>query len=435
MPTTTHVLEGPDLEALLARVPQELGPAATIVAANKLRSGGVGGFFARERFEVVVEVPDEADRPVEEPAAKPARGGRLRAALAGLGAPLSDPAPERAGFGAPLPDPARDRLAFGGPPPDLSTERDGFAGVLDRMVRDAGAADGPEPEPAFEPLVPTRLAPDPAPTPDLALAPEPTPRPRPRPRARTRHESPPEPVDSDDRFGLGGVAAVVRAAPSGVSAAAPVLDPRWLEQVGIPDALAPVPRSDREALVVELLRVMEQVPRTDPLPTGPGSVIAVVGPRQDALGVARRLADDLGTDPDAVVVAAPRSRSRSATRIDGPDQASEQRRSWRRRRGPTVVAVDAPPGAAGGPWVVDVLDALEPTMAWGVVDASRKPEDIRRWADHLGGLDALAVTGVEETCSPATVLAAGIPVGFLDGHRATPIRWTAVLARHLEVAA
>jgi hypothetical protein len=42
---------------------------------------------------------------------------------------------------------------------------------------------------------------------------------------------------------------------------------------------------------------------------------------------------------------------------------------------------------------------------------------------------------VVDTCSPATVLATGIPVGLLDGQRATPLRWTAVLARRLEAAA
>src|SRR3546814_19183357 len=88
MPTVTHTLEGPDLEALLARVPQELGPDATIVAANKLRSGGFAGFFAKEVFEVVVEVPEGARRPAAAPTAAAETTSRTRRA-----APLTaDPA-------------------------------------------------------------------------------------------------------------------------------------------------------------------------------------------------------------------------------------------------------------------------------------------------------------------------------------------------------
>ena len=47
--------EGPVLEDLLERVRAEVGPDARIVAANRVRKGGVGGFFAKEGFEVVVD--------------------------------------------------------------------------------------------------------------------------------------------------------------------------------------------------------------------------------------------------------------------------------------------------------------------------------------------------------------------------------------------
>src|SRR3546814_14769822 len=78
MPTVTHTLEGPDLEALLARVPQYLGPAATIVAANKLRSGGFAGLFAKEVFDVIVEVPEGARRPATAPTAAAETPSRTR---------------------------------------------------------------------------------------------------------------------------------------------------------------------------------------------------------------------------------------------------------------------------------------------------------------------------------------------------------------------
>ncbi len=62
-------LEGPELEPLLARVRNELGPSARIVHAEKIRSGGVAGFFARQRFELTVEVDPSVPRA---PAARPA---------------------------------------------------------------------------------------------------------------------------------------------------------------------------------------------------------------------------------------------------------------------------------------------------------------------------------------------------------------------------
>jgi hypothetical protein len=78
-----------------------------------------------------------------------------------------------------------------------------------------------------------------------------------------------------------------------------------------------------------------------------------------------------------------------------------------------------------------MIDALEPTMVWGAVDAGRKPEDLFDWSERLGGFDALGVTDVDATVSPAAVLQCGIPVGRLDGQPATPARWTSLLAPRL----
>ncbi|MGI9596583.1 MAG: hypothetical protein ACR2QK_10505 [Acidimicrobiales bacterium] len=46
---------GPDLGELLDEVVTELGSTAAISAVNRIRSGGVAGFFCREEFEVVVD--------------------------------------------------------------------------------------------------------------------------------------------------------------------------------------------------------------------------------------------------------------------------------------------------------------------------------------------------------------------------------------------
>ena len=51
------LLEGDDLEALLLRAHREGGATARIVRAEKIRRGGVLGFFAKEGFQVAVEIP------------------------------------------------------------------------------------------------------------------------------------------------------------------------------------------------------------------------------------------------------------------------------------------------------------------------------------------------------------------------------------------
>lgn len=53
---TNLLLEGDDLEALLLRAAAEGGANARILRAEKVRQGGFMGFFAREHFEVAVEI-------------------------------------------------------------------------------------------------------------------------------------------------------------------------------------------------------------------------------------------------------------------------------------------------------------------------------------------------------------------------------------------
>ena len=55
-------LEGPSIEELKARVLAEHGPRARIVAAEKVTVGGIGGFLARQHYEVTVELPPRGRR-------------------------------------------------------------------------------------------------------------------------------------------------------------------------------------------------------------------------------------------------------------------------------------------------------------------------------------------------------------------------------------
>src|SRR5438046_3137486 len=95
-----------------------------------------------------------------------------------------------------------------------------------------------------------------------------------------------------------------------------------------------------------------------------------------------------------------RSTTRSRTRCRGDPSSNveageTERLGWRRRLDPTVVVVDAPVSMADRYWARDVIAALEPHAVWGVVDGGRKLEDLAAWSEIVGGVDALAVNGVQ----------------------------------------
>ncbi|MDQ2650672.1 MAG: hypothetical protein M3Z03_14135 [Actinomycetota bacterium] len=391
---STYTLEGDDLEHLLARVPDELGPDATIVAANKLRSGGIAGFFSKEAYEVVVEVDDgSAPGPAVEDFAFPELpdDGSTESTVPAL---IASPK-ARTGRGA------------------RASRDEGFAAVLGRMVRDAGDGDrAPESvlvahgqdEAGFG------LAPTPAPAPASA-----------------------DPIAPSELLPARSPSPVRRSAPVAIES----FDRRRLSRIGLPDTLATSVAATTGDATMALLHLFDRLPRPDALPQAQGSVIAVLGNRQAAVEIAERFAQQLGTNPSDVLVATRTGRAKldDDRRIDSVDTALERRRSWRRRRRPTVVAIESAVGRKHTSWAANLLEALEPTQVWGVVEATRKAEDIRDWAVQVGGLDALAVLGLDDTASPATVLSVGVPVGLLDGEEATPLRWTSIVtARLLEAA-
>jgi hypothetical protein len=86
------LLEGDDLEALLLRAHREGGTAARIVRAEKVRRGGILGFFAKEGFEVAVEIPKDAEPDGEAAQAAEQWAGEFAAPAVDLMPPLS-PAP------------------------------------------------------------------------------------------------------------------------------------------------------------------------------------------------------------------------------------------------------------------------------------------------------------------------------------------------------
>jgi hypothetical protein len=135
------LLEGDDLEALLARAHREGGTSARIVRAEKVRRGGIMGFFAHEAYQVAVEIPEV------ESTAEEAGGDTLLPADRPL--PAADPAP--AVDDGPVPG----RLAA-----------EGLLGLVERIssAEDLSRTSGPRiivpHEPAVDPVQPSTVAPE-----------------------------------------------------------------------------------------------------------------------------------------------------------------------------------------------------------------------------------------------------------------------------------
>lgn len=405
MPTQLQ-LEGPDLEALLARVRAEHGSAARIVRAEKVRTGGVGGFFARQHYEINVEV-EEVQTPT--PAPRPASILDLADEVSDTERAATTVSTESTGFAAVL---ARLGAAAGDPPPAVTT-----AGTRVPAQRSAPAAEQrprarrPVTTPPVAKQVVTKR-----PVAKRAAAPV------------VAQPGTSVAVRATPRAGAPGATSVgtvaVRARPArttGALQAAAVVpvagDLReQLVDLGLPEHLLPsaVPGALVPALT-DSLRALPKPPRT---PVRSGGILAMVGPPAAAQDAARSLARELDLPRSAVVVVDPARN----------DDAERKAAAWRRRGRTTVVVVETPLSAGAAAHARSYLRALAPDATWAVVEATRKPRDVGAWTRAVGGVDALALTGVDETSDPAAVLGLGIPVGRLEGRRATPAEWAALLA-------
>ncbi|TFB73017.1 hypothetical protein E3O21_18205 [Cryobacterium flavum] len=158
------LLEGPTLRELQERVVAEHGANATIIAAERVTVGGIRGFFARQHYEITVEVLEPAERK------KSAHAGLDISARLGIAALLDDA------------DEAEFQLHPAQPSPQLSTTSDGFAKLMDELTFATGRDVVPDaaPEPVADAVPARGSAPAPS-TARPALARPPVPAPLTRP--------------------------------------------------------------------------------------------------------------------------------------------------------------------------------------------------------------------------------------------------------------
>jgi hypothetical protein len=423
---TQRRFEAHTLAAVLAKVQKEVGPDATISSAQRIRSGGTFGFFQREKFEVLVTLQTEQERKQSEAQpSDPAESPEARAAeilsvldLAEIAntadinevhMETSDEEPPK--VEEPRVEPTKVETTIAEPEvltpdsePRISTETESFAEVLSRVAYQAHANEEQElsdqrrqmeddipDRPAFLNTIPSvgREITQPAPQlPEVIV-----------PQQRTRISDHP------------------------------------LAQLGLPSEYIPIGvelDQMQEALGNALERLLPKAPDIRP---SKGSVIAIVGERFDAMDIAEALAEQWGRPSEEIVLASQTYRGKGAANVlRTVRNAEDAQRSWSRRPRPTIVAIEAEPGSRDAGWAEHILTALEPIATYGVADATRKSDDIKAWSEALGGIDALAVNNVEETVSPAAILATGIPIDRVDGRRVTPAFWALLLTERLAAA-
>ena len=148
------------------------------------------------------------------------------------------------------------------------------------------------------------------------------------------------------------------------------------------------------------------------LSSNPGDLVVLVGVRRDALVVAQSVAAASG-----VTVRIGGSLSDSDyLRVDNRRDALEARAQGVREGCAVVIALAVAPGRPDT--TADIVRILAPDQVWIVVDASRKFDDTSAWVAPIGAvvpLDAMAVLGRDDTATPDSVDALGIPVVWEEG--------------------
>ncbi len=454
-------LKGASLQELQAQVLAEHGPDARIVAAEKVTVGGIRGFFAREHYEVTVELPAPAVR------GQHALDQKARAGIAAL---LAD---------AELAESQLHGSRLHGKAPELhvSTHTDQFAVVMDNLTFNTARPTrlpkgakleqpGPEAAPAAARPQPGPGAGGPTaggtgagdPTADDASAVPP----RARPGFGRRRTDVKPGAKAASKPGTGAAsepeAAVLGQEPDVAAAgtpAAPAGTPA--ASVGTPGASSPTDGEPVVAGTVVVSGVPHPAGTAEPdgaqQPTGPGSAAApaipsplygpgdlvlVIGQGGNALAAANSMAAAAPAVNGAPSEAADwissggnmvRMAGAHAAEVRRPVQDRNSAIGARARgveRGQSVfVAFGLGDTLTPTLEMLAILPALGADQIWLAVDAGRKAEDTDRWVQAVQRVvvpDGLAVTGTRHTSTPKTVNTLGVPVGWVDGAPAEAAR-------------
>jgi hypothetical protein len=466
------LLEGPAIEPLLAQVRQEYGSGVRIVSADKIRSGGIGGFFAKQHYELSVEVPDPTDD----------RNDMAPRKTTPAPPRVDEPPPhtleqllERAE--------SRDRIAAPAEPaaPEKELSRD--VGMGDTGAAFADLLAGLDAANHIATAGQARNAPGPKAAAEKGKTDTPTVRPF-RPAQATgvpvngggNKPRPPVPSLAELMGGLGVTDAETFDAPrplapasarsvvaaygenqpigltSGVpddatppvpAPAAPATHPvlrsvhndpvvNNLISVGMPEPMAAqITGGDTYAGVLSALASRPAAPG---VPDAAGEILVLAGDVSHTVPIGRHLLEQIGVDPGHLLLAGTSGAGtglHSSRVLHDAKSAAARADKLQSSDAPWVVVLDAQVGATDPIWVNDMCDAIGATALWAVVDATRKTADTARHLRTLGEVEALVVHSIELTTDPGTVLGLDLPIFSLDGKPATPHAWAAMLCARI----
>lgn len=172
---------------------------------------------------------------------------------------------------------------------------------------------------------------------------------------------------------------------------------------GLESAAQPAPRRPKAQTTRETVHVL----------AGPGDLIVVAGPRDDAVEPAAAIAASLGMTAFFT--------GGALTSTDGPHLSNRQEATAARAKGveaavPVVVAFGlGRPAEAFA--MTHGLRALAADQIWAAVDATRKHDDTVRWVEAIESVVSLyAVAGFSraDTGTPETINALGLPIRWWE---------------------
>jgi hypothetical protein len=372
------------MAALQEQVAAEHGPNARIIAAEKVTVGGIRGFFARQHFEVTVEI-----RATDAVAGDTRRGRRAHAQLdaqarLGIAALLEDAEEAEARVNGQVA--GRDDPAAAG----VSTVSGDFAALMDDLTFNTTRAlpHGDVPSVEQSPLAAPSSLSSPASSAALPLPRPPVPRP----------------------LGGAGDLIVIIGLHDDALTVAESMAAAGIGSSGIPGDVALAgalasgydPAWDRRRAIGARARGVE---------------------RGQSLFVAFGIGSGAGSGSSgrrAITGAGSRARAEAGGRAaPGPTGASA---------GPTGASAGSGAGDAarmrGLAAQASAVQAIGADQVWVAVDAGRKPDDTARWVQALAEtlqIDAVAVVGSGATSSPETVQTLRLPVGWVDGDLPLPV--------------
>lgn len=416
------LLEGPDIDELLLRVQNEHGPNARIVHAEQKLVGGVAGFFARRRYELSVQVDDEAAPPAAsvQSVAAPRSFEELLTDADGAdgtqthpSAATSTQAPSTQALSTRTADATTDVRVPTQRGRRLSTQTPQFenllSSLLDRVER------GTE-EPPANPL-PSRRSDDSAP--DLAAALELT-----TGDSRTtawdqvligRADRKAD-ASHDPHPAMAGPSAA-SAVPTSGGATRAALQRLGLPADRMPDPMTNDPATnDPRAALLDLLGRLAQ-PASGRL----WGTTVVVGPADLAhRAVEAIVAHTGGTGAEPLLAT-----SSTPSAADLAVRAS----ALCTTHGAAVVVIETPATRSAARRAGRLVAGLGLGTVVAAVDATRDVGATREWLAELGAagrhVDQLAAFDVAESPTPLALLGLGPDVGWLDGRAATVGTWAA----------